>query len=158
MIIVSACLLGLKVKYDQTDSNANELLRKYAHLGKYIPLCPEQLGGLTTPRCVSEIKGGSGEDVLAGINKVVTKEGEDVTEQFILGGEQVEKILELSPVTAAILKERSPSCGVNQIYDGTFQHVVKEGQGVTAALLQQHKILIYSEKELTEELLLSLLK
>lgn len=158
MIIVSACLLGLNVKYDQTDSSANELLRKYAPLGKYIPLCPEQLGGLTTPRCVSEINGGSGDDVLAGINKVITKDGEDVTDQFLFGGEQLKKVIELFPVTAAILKERSPSCGVNQIYDGTFQHVVIEGRGVTAALLKQNKIPVYSEKELTEELLQRVLK
>lgn len=156
MIIVSSCLLGTNSKYDG-NSNANDLLMQYSHLGKYIPLCPEQLGGLPTPRPPVEIIGGSGEDVLYNGQKACGEQGQDLTGQFIKGAEEVLKITRAFPVTAAILKERSPSCGSNLIYDGTFRHITKPGQGVTAALLREHGIPVYSETEITIELLEKLL-
>lgn len=156
MIIVSACLLGLNAKYDGT-TNAHALIRKYSSLGKFIPICPEQLGGLPTPRVPVEIIDGTGQDILTGRCSVQGKQGEVVTPQFIQGAKEVFKIVEILKVTAAILKERSPSCGVNQIYDGSFSHRTKSGQGVTAALLREHNIPIYSEEDLTEEKLVELI-
>lgn len=156
MIIVSACLLGLNTKYDG-NANAQALLQKYSALGKFIPVCPEQLGGLPTPRVPVEIIGGTGKDVLNGQCMAQGEKGEVVTSEFILGAKEVIKIVEMVTVTAAILKERSPSCGVNYIYDGSFSHQIKSGQGVTAALLTEHNIPIYSAEELTEERLLELL-
>lgn len=156
MIIVSACLLGLNSKYNG-KTNANALLQKYSAMAKYIPVCPEQLGGLPTPRVPVEIIGGTGQDVLCGRCVAQGEQGEVVTSEFILGAKEVFKIVEMVTVTAAILKERSPSCGVNFIYDGSFSLRIKAGQGVTAALLKEHNIPIYSEEELTEEKLVELL-
>ena len=157
MILVSSCLLDVHSKYDGT-SNANALLMKYTHLGKYIPVCPEQLGGLPTPRSPVELAGGSGEDVLLKGGKAYDQQGRDVTAQFVRGAEEVLKISRAFPVTAAILKQRSPSCGSSLIYDGTFAHRTKPGRGVTAALLDRYTIPVYSEEELTPELLEKLLE
>ncbi|HEY8909936.1 MAG TPA: DUF523 domain-containing protein [Desulfosporosinus sp.] len=156
MIIVSACLLGLNTKYDGT-TNAHALLQKYCASGKFIPVCPEQLGGLGTPRVPVEIVDGTGQDVLLGRCQVRGEQGEDVSSQFIQGAKEVIKIAEMVTVTAAILKERSPSCGVNHIYDGSFTHQKKPGQGVTAAFLREHNIPIYSEEDLDEAKLVDLL-
>lgn len=128
------------------------------HLGKFIPACPEQLGGLSTPRPPAEIVVGSGEDVLNGKTKVITISGEDITMQFIKGAEETLKITNAFPIKAAILKERSPSCGVHQIYDGSFNNILKKGQGLTTAILKKENIPVYSEEELTKELLEELLK
>lgn len=155
MIIISACLLGLNTKYDGT-TNAQALIQKYSSSGRFIPVCPEQLGGLPTPRVPVEILNGTGQDVLMGRCQVQGEKGDVVTPQFILGAKEVLKILDMVTVTAAILKERSPSCGVNNIYDGSFSHRTKPGQGVTAALLREHNIPIYSDEGLTEERLVEL--
>lgn len=156
MILVSSCLLDIHSKYDG-GSNANSLLMQYCHLGKYIPVCPEQLGGLPTPRQPVEIAGGSGEDVLDNGKRACSENGQDVTPQFVRGAGEVLKIGRSFPITAAILKERSPSCGSSLIYDGTFRHITKPGRGVTTALLARHGIPVYSEVELTKELLEKLL-
>ncbi|MDR3600756.1 MAG: DUF523 domain-containing protein [Desulfosporosinus sp.] len=156
MIIVSACLLGLNTKYDGT-TNAHTLLQEYSSLGRFIPVCPEQLGGLPTPRVPVEIVDGTGQDVLRGICSVRGEQGDVVTTAFILGAKEVIKIAEMVTVSAAILKERSPSCGVNCIYDGSFTHRIKSGQGVTAALFKEHNIPIYAEEGLTEARLNELL-
>lgn len=148
MIMVSSCLLGVHAKYDGTAANKVDLLMKYCYLGKYLPVCPEQLGGLTTPRPPVEITGGSA------INNIA----QDVTVQFKKGAEQCLYLAAIFPVKAAILKERSPSCGVHKIYDGSFKHVVLEGRGVTAATLREKEIPVYSEEDLTEALLCELLE
>lgn len=156
MILVSACLLGLNTKYNG-ESNAHALILKYCSLGRFIPVCPEQLGGLPTPREPVEILNGSGQEVLSGQSLAQGEHGEYVTGQFIKGAYEVLKISEMLDVSAAILKERSPSCGVNYIYDGSFTHRTIPGQGVTASLLREHKIPLYSEEDLTDELLKELL-
>lgn len=156
MIIVSACLLGLNTKYNG-KTNAHALIQKYGAMGKFIPVCPEQLGGLPTPREPVEIINGTGQEVLLGRCSVQGEQGEVVTRQFIKGANEVLKIAEMVNVTAGILKERSPSCGVNCIYNGSFSHETLLGQGVTAALLREHNIPLYSEEELTEERLKELL-
>ena len=156
MILVSACLLGLNTKYNG-ENNAHSLIQKYSSLGRFIPVCPEQLGGLPTPREPVEIIGGTGQEVLLGRSYARGEHGEEVTSQFIRGANEVLKIVDMLTVTAAILKERSPSCGVSYIYDGSFKHQIILGQGVTSALLKQHNIPIYSEEGLTEERLKELI-
>ncbi len=148
MIMVSSCLLGIHAKYDGTLTNKNELLMKYSHLAKYLPVCPEQMGGLPTPRPPAEITGCS----------VINSIGRDVTGQYKKGAEQCLYLTTIFNVKAAILKERSPSCGVHEIYDGSFRHVVRKGKGVTAALLSENGVPVYSEEDLTEELLCKLLE
>ncbi len=110
-ILVSACLLGLCTRYDglsKTSSQVLALKEKY-HL---LPVCPEQLGGLSTPRSAADLYKGDGFSVLTGEAKVLTKDGKDVTEAFIRGAEEVAKLARLFQVEAAFLKGRSPSCGL----------------------------------------------
>jgi len=157
MILVSSCLLGLYAKYDGTITNTASLLLKYSHWGQYIPICPEQQGGLSTPRQPAEIIGGTGAEVLKGDKLVRNALGEDVTAQFIKGAQQALEFTKLVFVNAAILKEQSPSCGKHLIHNGEFVGNLIPGQGVTVALLTNHQIPVYSEQELSEELLLNLL-
>ncbi|MGI6553164.1 MAG: DUF523 domain-containing protein [Bacillota bacterium] len=145
MYCVSACLLGVKCKYDGGDNELPQLKELLAQ-GKALPVCPEQLGGLTTPRDAAEICGGSGGDVLLGQARVLTRAGRDVTREFIRGAQEVVRLCEIAGVSWAILKENSPSCGVSFIYDGSFQGRRIKGEGVTAALLRQKGIRIYNEK------------
>ena len=114
--------------------------------GKAVLVCPEQLGGLPTPRSACEIMDGTGEDVLDGKVKVLSREGKDVTEQFVLGAEEVLKIAKLYGIKKAILKARSPSCGSNVIYNGTFSSQKRKGNGVTVALLKRNGIEIVDEE------------
>lgn len=123
--LVSSCLAGLCTRYDggvQTNHHCMQQLEGAI----WIPVCPEQLGGLPTPRIAANIVGGCGEDVLSGKAKVITNRGEDVTAQFIKGANQVLKIAQSQPVTSIFLKGGSPSCGVTGMH------------GVTAALLLKH--------------------
>lgn len=102
--------------------------------GKAIPVCPEELGGLPTPRPPSEIIGGSGQDVLDQMASVHNKFGVDVTKKFIKGAKRALKVAKKARARKAILKTRSTSCGLGEIYDGTFSHKLKRGDGVTAAI------------------------
>lgn len=157
MILISSCLLGIKAKYDG-GVNTDDRLTALCTSGLVIPVCPEQLGGSPTPRPPCEIRGGTGDDVLAGRARVVNPEGDDLTELFLEGARETLRICRMCGVRAAILKERSPSCGVNVVYDGTFQSVRLKGRGVTAALLAANGIPVYSEEDLTPELLSLLIK
>jgi len=108
--------------------------------GRAVLVCPEVDGGLGTPRPPAEIVGGDGADVLAGRARVVTVQGEDVTEAYIRGAERALRVAEQRGATRAILKARSPSCGSGNIYDGTFSKTLLAGDGVTAALLKMNGI------------------
>ena len=156
MILVSACLLGHAVRYNG-GSDEHELLMKYNETGKFIAICPECLGKLSIPRPPAEIVSGNGQDVLANAAKIMSKLGENVTTNFVAGAQTLLTIATQYGIKAAILKERSPSCGVHQIYDGTFSGTKIAGQGVTAALLSQHGIKLYSEEDITEQLLKELI-
>jgi uncharacterized protein YbbK (DUF523 family) len=123
-----------------------EEIQKLIREGKAIPVCPEQLGGLSTPRNPAEIVGGDGEDVLDGKARVMDRTGKDVTEAFIRGAYEALHLAKAVGAKEAILKEKSPSCGSCVIYDGTFQGKKKAGMGVTAALFQRHGIRVYSEE------------
>lgn len=152
MILVSSCLLGIKAKYTGGDNLVKDLL-DLCSKGMIVPACPEQLGGLPTPRLPAEIMGGTGIDVLQGRAKVYDHQANDLTELFMAGAREVLRICQLFNIKTAILKERSPSCGCNMIYDGSFQSIRIKGSGVTAALLVAAGIAVYSEEELTAEIL-----
>lgn len=124
LVLVSGCLAGLQTRYDDSIASSRSCLERLEET-TWIPVCPEQLGGLPTPRCAADIVGGNGADVLRGSARVVCKDGTDVTEAFIKGARQVLEIATRQEISAVYLKSRSPSCGVTR-------------QGVTAALLKQH--------------------
>ena len=113
-----------------------------------MPVCPEQLGGLKTPRAPQEIQGGTGEDVLNRKCKVININGEDVTQEFINGAEETLKIVRLFHIEEFIGKSKSPSCGCGQIYDGTFSRKLIDGDGVTTALLKRDGISVITEEDL----------
>ncbi len=142
--LVSACLLGINCRYDGRNNLHPEII-KLAKSHTLIPVCPEQLGGLPTPRAPAEIQRGDGHLVLAGKAAVVNIEGADVTSYFIQGAGQAWQLARICRAKGAILKAGSPSCGVNQIYDGSFQKKPVEGCGVTAALLINHGLEVISE-------------
>ena len=134
-ILVSACLLGAKCRY---DGGAKPEARVIA-LGEeheLVPVCPERLGGLESPREPSEISGG----------RVVGRDGRDVTAEFELGARRALEAARRSGCGCAILKERSPSCGSSQIYDGSFSGRVVPGAGVAAALLMENGVRVFSEE------------
>jgi uncharacterized protein YbbK (DUF523 family) len=137
--LVSACLAGFCCRYDERD-NENQDIVALVKEGKAVPICPEQLGGLPTPRCPAEIIGGDGFDVITGNARVITKDGTDVTEAFIKGAREAWKLCRRYNIQEALLKSRSPSCGVYNIYDGTFSERLREGMGVTAAFLHKNGV------------------
>jgi len=143
---VSSCLVGLKTRYDGSD----KLFRKVKDLveeGVAIAFCPEQGGGLPTPRTPAEIAGGDGHDVISGRARVLTRDGKDVTAQFVKGAEQMLELARTFHANIAILKALSPSCGVGSIYDGTFSGNIVEGDGVTTALLKEAGLKVITEEE-----------
>ena len=138
-ILISACLLGIPCRYDGASKAqpwAEELARRHA----LVPVCPEQLGGLPTPRDPSERQEG----------RVVMNTGADVTEQYRRGAEAALRLCRMLGCEAAILKERSPSCGHGTIYDGTFTGTLTDGDGVTAELLLRNGIPVYGESQAAE--------
>ncbi|MBS4031914.1 MAG: DUF523 domain-containing protein [Clostridiales bacterium] len=149
MFLVSACLLGLNTKYNGGHNFCREVLA-YGKEGLLIPCCPEQLGGLATPRPAVEIQGGDGRDVLTGKAKVCTRQGDDTTAAFLRGAQETLLLANTLGITAALLKARSPSCGNDMIYDGSFSGRVKTGAGVTAALLGEKGIPVFNEEQLSE--------
>ncbi len=137
MKLCSACLLGAKTRYNG-QSALNEKVVALSQKEKLLPVCPEVLAGLAVPREQAEIRNG----------RVVTKSGSDITPSFERGANEVLKIAKSFNVKEAILKQRSPSCGCGQIYDGTFSGKIIEGDGVTAALLKRHGIKVITEEDL----------
>jgi len=148
MRMVSACLLGIKCAWDGKARYKNkkviELLRKET----LIPICPEQLGGLATPRVIQEIEKGNGEDVLDGRSRVKNRIGQDVTRQFIRGAKEALKIARQYNIKEFIAKSRSPSCGCGSIYDGNFSKRLIKGDGVTVALFKRNGIKVISENDI----------
>ena len=138
-ILCSACLLGLPCQYD--GQVARRLLQpaiRDAIKSQIIPVCPEQLAGLPTPRPPAEIVGGDGDGVLQGQARVLSASGEDFSLHFLRGAELTLSVARLTGATAIITQKRSPSCSCAGIYDGTFSHVLRDGLGVCAALLRSH--------------------
>ncbi|MCE4055054.1 DUF523 domain-containing protein [Pseudomonas sp. Au-Pse12] len=149
-ILVSRCLLGHRVRYDGGASGPFDQLAAWLQEGRVVALCPEVAGGLPTPRAAAEIPGGQGVDVLEGRAPVMTTEGEDVSAQFLSGARQALELVEQHGIRVAVLKANSPSCGNLQTYDGSFRGVKVSGEGVTAALLKQHGVQVFSELQLPE--------
>jgi uncharacterized protein YbbK (DUF523 family) len=134
--LCSACLLGINCRYDGKAKPNNKIV-ELSKTENLIPICPEQLGGLATPRDPSERRG----------NKVMSKSGKEVTNNFIVGAKEALKIAKIFNVKQAIFKQKSPSCGCGIIYDGTFSNKVTEGDGVTTALLKKNGIEVISEED-----------
>lgn len=146
-LLVSACLLGEPCRYDGGACPCPPLIDAVRDR-LVVPVCPETLGGLRRPRPPAEIAGGDGEDVLAGRARVLDKDGRDVTDAFLAGAAKAVELARVCGATAAILKERSPSCGVRQIYDGTFLGRRRPGRGVAAAALAETGLPVWSEEDL----------
>ena len=138
-LLISRCLLGEPCRYDgKSRPLAAETLQALRARYDLIPVCPEVLGGLPTPRTPSERQG----------DRVVMKTGADVTEEYRRGAAAALQAAQENQVCAAVLKERSPSCGKGKIYDGSFTGTLKEGNGVTAELLMENGIPVYGESEI----------
>jgi len=151
-LLVSACLLGICTAHDG-GSRPHPALQALAAQGRVVSVCPEVAGGLPVPRPPAEIQGGDGADVLDGRARVVTAKGQDVTTQYLAGARAALVTARRFGLRRAVLKSHSPSCGVEQIYDGTFWHRLRPGDGVTAALLKREGIAVYSEGEDRGEIL-----
>lgn len=136
-LLVSACLLGVNCRYGGNHCRSDDVVR-LSETNYLIPVCPEQLGGLPTPREPSEIAGA----------EVLSRLGKNVTEQFQKGAAESLKLAELNKCSYAILKSKSPSCGCGMVYDGTFSGRLVPGDGVTTQLLKDHGIKVLSENEL----------
>lgn len=150
-VLVSSCLLGEAVRYDGGDLLCEHaILRSWIEEGRVVAVCPEVEGGLPTPRPACEIVGGSGEDVLDGVVRLVDREGRDTTVHFLLGARVAVEKARTERVGIAVLAEGSPSCGSSWIYDGSFAGERREGRGVTAARLERNGISVFSQDQLEE--------
>jgi len=133
--------MGEKVRFDGKSKNINAKILAIWHAeNRLVLLCPEVAGGLSIPREPAEIQGDS----------IMTVVGDDVTKAFHQGAQKALEICQQHDIHIAILKEGSPSCGVTEINDGTFSHTKMAGQGITARLLQQHGVKVFSEHQLQE--------
>ncbi len=150
MIVVSACIAGVSCRYDGTSRLQENILKLVAQR-KAIPLCPEMLGGRKVPREPVEIINGTGEDVLDRKAFVKDKHGNDVTEEILQGVKEFVLTVERLGVKMVILKTKSPTCGYGKIYDGTFNNILKDGNGVLAAALKRKGITIYTEENFMED-------
>ncbi len=136
-ILVSACLLGVCCRYDGDTTGPHPDVEALMEEHNLIPICPEIMGGLPTPRPPAERRG----------DMVLTRDHRDVTMQFERGAEEALKLCHLYGCKYAILKERSPSCGTGRIYDGTFSGRLKQGYGVAADLLSSYGVIVLGESE-----------
>ncbi|MFD1773432.1 DUF523 domain-containing protein [Paenibacillus rhizophilus] len=146
MILVSSCLAGVECRYDGSH-NVQEKIQQLARENKAVLVCPEVFGGCPTPREPAEIAFGTGEDVLTGKAKVIDRSGKDVTGLFIAGAFKALETAREHHASLIVLKENSPSCGSNMIYDGRFAGNKIPGEGVTAALLRREGFKVISENE-----------
>ena len=136
-ILISACLAGVNCKYNG-GNNENKKVIELIKNGNAILVCPEQLGGLMTPRTPAErLK-----------DKVITKDNHDVTEAYNRGANEVLSLVKRFNIKKAILKSKSPSCGKGKIYDGTFSHTLTERDGVTTELLMKNGVEVITEEEI----------
>ena len=145
-ILVSSCLLGLKTRYDATDNYCQAVV-DYIETNQLtpIPVCPEQLAGLSTPRPKCWFSHGDGAAILTGNGKLIDENGRNVTEVFLHGAQECLKIAKLTHCNMAILQQRSPSCGSQKIY---LNEELIEGVGITAALLNKNGLNVFSDDNL----------
>lgn len=151
-ILVSACMMGQKVRYNASNvETGDDLLEQWRQEGRLISFCPELAGGFPVPRPPAEIEAGRGGDaVLDGGARILENSGSDVTRYFRKGAELTLEAARAHGIKLAILKEGSPSCGSGEIYDGTFSGKSVPGVGVTTALLERNDIKVFSEKQTAE--------
>ncbi len=145
-VLISACLTGECCRYNGGHCRDEGLLTALKGF-ELVPVCPERLGGLLTPRKPAEIIGGEGHNILSGQGTIQTRTGHDVTSFFINGAHKTLEIAKREGVGRAILKSKSPSCGCGSIYDGSFSGKLKTGDGVTAALLKKEGITCQTSEE-----------
>ena len=138
-ILISACLVGDNCKYNE-GNNLNPQLEGLLEKYELIPFCPEVEGGLSIPRNPSEIKG----------DRVVMDNNKDVTREFEFGARKALMLCLYLKIKIAVLKERSPSCGTHQVHDGSFSNKLINGMGITAKLLKENGIKVYSEDEINQ--------
>ena len=138
MKIVSGCLVGINCRFDGRNKLDGHLLKVFKR-GELLPVCPEQLGGLPTPRAPAKIIEGDGYDVLDGEATVINEKNENVTENFVRGATEVLKIVKSLDIEEAILESKSPSCGSGKLYDKASRSSTK-GDGVLTALLKRNGI------------------
>ena len=136
-ILVSACLMGMRVRYDG-KSKPCEAVIGLTEKHELIPVCAEVFGGLPTPRVPAERVG----------ERVITRDGRDVTAEYVRGAEEIARLAGIYHCTHAILKEKSPSCGKGRIYDGTHTGTLTEGNGVLAGLLMEMGVKVVGETEI----------
>ncbi len=139
-MVVSACLAGVRCRMDGKCKPVEEIVALYQE-GKCVLVCPEVLGGLPTPRPSSEIRDG----------RVINTEGEDVTQQFLLGAQRALQIARENGCEMAVLKSKSPSCGIGKIYDGSFTRTLVDGNGMTARLFLEAGLQVMDEKQFVEK-------
>ena len=153
-ILISACILGHRVRYDAKDNlTQNPRLQKWIDANRVIKICPEMAGGLPTPRAPAEIqKQSTARDVLNGKGKILTNCQQDVSAEYITGAKRALALVQAHNIKVAILKARSPSCGTQKVYDGSFTGTLIDGNGVTAELLLQHNIKVFNEMQIDEAL------
>ena len=152
-ILISSCLLNIKTQYNEGCENYEEL-KTLVKEGKAIFACPEQLGGLSTPRPYCTIEHGkTAADVLKGNGRVVNIDGEDRTKEYVQGAKYVLNICKTYGIDTVILKARSPACGSQQVSDGTFSKTKISGKGILAELLSQNGLVIYNEENYPKSIL-----
>jgi uncharacterized protein YbbK (DUF523 family) len=150
-VLISACLLGEKVKYHGGDALCcHPALKLWREQGRLVMVCPEVAAGFPTPRPPAEIVQGGGEEVLGARARILEINGRDLTHTYIAGAHIALRLAISQHIKMAILKEDSPSCGSHWIYDGSFSGSKKEGRGVTAALLEKNGIRAFSESRITD--------
>ena len=143
--IVSACLAGTNCTYNGKN-RIKYAIKKLVEKGAALGVCPEMLGGSSIPREICEISGGDGGDVLDKLSKVRTISGKDITKKLVSGAKKTLALVNRYGIKKAVLKSKSPSCGMGVIYDGTFTRKLKKGDGVTTALLRRYGIKVYNER------------
>ncbi len=142
-------MLGDQVRYNRTDLLLEHpLIKKWQEENRLVPVCPEVAGGMPVPRAPAEIVGGNAEAVLLNKAIVMDNSGKNVSAEFIQGAHHALALAQENNCVAAILTERSPSCGSQQVYDGSFSGKRKTGMGVTAALLQANNIQVFNQHQL----------
>ncbi|MFC1829602.1 DUF523 domain-containing protein [Thermodesulfobacteriota bacterium] len=148
-ILVSACLMGQRVRYDgEVTPDINAILVRWAQQNRVVSFCPEVAGGLPVPRPPAEIADGDGGAVLNGDAAVMNVNGDDVTAYFLEGAEKAVELARSLEIKIAVFKDKSPSCGSTAIYDGSFSGVQTPGSGVTTALLEKAGVRVFSEREI----------
>ncbi len=145
-VLLSACLAGLACTHE-AQAKTRAWAQRLVLEGRAILVCPEMAGGLPVPRPASEIQDGDGGDVLDGHAQVQDEHGRDVTQQYLTGARHAARAAQEGGAETAILKARSPSCGSGGTYDGTFSGTLRDGDGVTAALLKREGLTVVSDEQ-----------